>query len=191
MIIIDSTFQFDFSGLYLFGAHSADLLEDVIRKRVPRHAGWKDVKRMAVRDPRDNPLHNVNARKQPDVQERRATVEDTLKLKERPSASAPDVGEGRDPVAADSVEDQVPDCFCNRVEPFRRENFARRLDNFARSVDVRFDQLDRFESLSKRDVGIDDEVGLIVEFAAGNLSGRRDIGRIGDDRHCKGRGPGH
>ena len=139
----------------------------------------------------DNPLHNVNARKQPDVQERGEAVEDALELKERPSASAPEVGEERDSVAANRVEDHVPDCFCNRVEPFRRENFARRLDNFARSVDVRFDQLDRFESLSKRDVGIDDdEVGLIVEFAAGNLSGRRDVGRIGDDRHCKGRGPG-
>ena len=184
-------FQFDFSDLYLFGAHSADLLQDVIRKRVSRHAGWKDVKRMTVRDPRDNPLHHVNARKHPDVQERGAAGEDALELEERPSASAPDVGEERDSVAANRVEDHVPDCFCNRVEPFRRENFARRLDNFARSVDVRFNQLDRFESLSKRDVGIDDdEVPLIVEFAAGNLSRRRDVGRIGDDRHCKGRGPG-
>ena len=152
MNIIHSTFQFDFRGLYLFRSHSTDLLEDVIRKRVSRHAGWKDVKRMTVRDPRDNPLHHVNARKQPDVKERRAAGEDALEHEERPSASAADVGEERDPVAADRVGDRVSDCPCNRVEPFRRENFARRLDNFARSVDVRFDQLDRFKSLSKCDV---------------------------------------
>ena len=145
---------------------------------------------MTVRDPRDNPLHHVNARKHPDVQERGAAGEDALELEERPSASAADVGEERNSVAADRVEDRVSDCPCNRVEPFRRENFARRLDNFARSADVRFDQLDRFESLSKRDVGIDDdEVGLIVEFAAGNLSGRRDVGALVTIGIARGEGP--
>ena len=137
-----------------------------------------------MRHAHHSPLCSVNPREHPDVKECRAAFENTPEFKERQPVPATDVGEEGNCVAADREADGLPDRPRERVDPLRRQDLSRCIDNLLRGTGERLGQLDGLERLAERDFGLaHDEVGLVVETAADHPSSRRHVVRIGDDWH--------
>ena len=144
----------------------------------------ESLKRMTMRHANHNPLGPVNSGKHPDVQKGQAAFEDAPKFKKRPSAPTTDIGKEGDFVAADREIDVLPDRLRKRVDHFRRQDLSRSINDFLWSSEERLGQLDRFERLTKCDLGIaHDDVGLVIETATDQSSGRRDVVWRRDDGH--------
>ena len=117
-------------------------------------------------------------------QRRPSSLRKRTRFKERPPAPATDVGEEGNCVAADREADGLPDRPRERVDPLRRQDLSRGINNLRRGTGERLGQLDGLERLAERDFGLaHDEVGLVVETSADHPASCRHVVCLGDDWH--------
>ena len=112
--------------------HDLETPQCFIRECPPGHSFRKGREVVAMRRPHHNPLDRVHASEQSDFHKRRAHLEDTTELEQRPVPSSGLKGEQGDSIAPQFKEDLIVDRFCDGVDKLVAQQRPRLFDDTLR-----------------------------------------------------------